>query len=160
MSVYGLAFVGVVGAVLPWLAHAAGLSVLAFRPDVGPWRWVGWAVMASAFAGYVGSTVWLTRVGRGAYVEFDAPTRLVTSGPYRWSRNPIALCVLGWTMGLALAFSSAGVFVLFLAISILAHLQVVLLEEPLLRRRFGDAYVDFCARVPRWIPRRPREVTR
>jgi protein-S-isoprenylcysteine O-methyltransferase Ste14 len=58
--------------------------------------------------------------------------------------------------GLALAWSSIGVLLLFLLAMPLAHAQVVLLEEPLLRKRFGEAYVDYCRRVPRWIPRPPK----
>jgi protein-S-isoprenylcysteine O-methyltransferase Ste14 len=30
---------------------------------------------------------------------------------------------------------------------------VVLYEEPVLRGKFGKGYEEFCARVPRWIPR-------
>jgi protein-S-isoprenylcysteine O-methyltransferase Ste14 len=36
---------------------------------------------------------------------------------------------------------------------VLAHAFVLLVEEPGLRRRFGEAYEQYCARVPRWIPR-------
>ncbi len=28
-----------------------------------------------------------------------------------------------------------------------------LYEEPILRRRFGESYEEFCKRVPRWVPR-------
>jgi protein-S-isoprenylcysteine O-methyltransferase Ste14 len=31
---------------------------------------------------------------------------------------------------------------------------VFLLEEPLLRSQFGAAYSEYCAEVPRWLPRR------
>ena len=33
------------------------------------------------------------------------------------------------------------------------HLFVTLYEEPTLRRSFGVGYEEYCARVPRWIPR-------
>ena len=32
----------------------------------------------------------------------------------------------------------------------------VTVEEPGLERRFGDPYREYKARVPRWVPRRPR----
>jgi protein-S-isoprenylcysteine O-methyltransferase Ste14 len=41
-----------------------------------------------------------------------------------------------------------------LGIAIVAHLFVVLVEEPLLRRRFGAAYEAYCQAVRRWLPGR------
>ena len=37
------------------------------------------------------------------------------------------------------------------------HLFVVLYEERVLRRTFGESYDRYRATVPRWFPRRPRE---
>jgi protein-S-isoprenylcysteine O-methyltransferase Ste14 len=43
------------------------------------------------------------------------------------------------------------------AITLLAHVSVVHVEEPELRRRSGPTYEEYCRAVPRWIPRlRPR----
>jgi protein-S-isoprenylcysteine O-methyltransferase Ste14 len=36
-----------------------------------------------------------------------------------------------------------------------ARVFVVLYEEPVLRGTFGAEFDAYCARVPRWIPRRP-----
>ncbi len=46
-----------------------------------------------------------------------------------------------------------GMLLMFCVTAALAQFQVVRIEEPLLRERFGQAYDDYCARVPRWIPR-------
>lgn len=56
----------------------------------------------------------------------------------------------------AVALSSIGVFLLFVLAILLAHLQVALVEESLLRRRFGSSYEEYLARVPRWTLRLPR----
>jgi len=37
----------------------------------------------------------------------------------------------------------------------LTNMFVIGYEEPNLRRRFGDAYDQYTARIGRWIPRRP-----
>jgi protein-S-isoprenylcysteine O-methyltransferase Ste14 len=34
-----------------------------------------------------------------------------------------------------------------------AHLFVILYEEPHLRKTFGMAYLEYCRKVPRWIPK-------
>ncbi len=76
---------------------------------------------------------------------------------YRWVRNPVAACLVAALLGEALMFSSTGILLLFLTAMLIAHVQVTRLEEPLLRKRFGAAYEEYCRRVPRWLPRRPRE---
>ena len=52
-----------------------------------------------------------------------------------------------------------GILVFFLIALPLAHLQVVRVEEPLLEERFGQTYREYKERVPRWIPRAPRNGT-
>lgn len=54
--------------------------------------------------------------------------------------------------GEAIFLANLGVLIYALAISILAHLMVVRVEEPELRERFGDDYDLYCRRVPRWFP--------
>ena len=127
----------------------------AWHVEIGWLRIPGMIVFAACFVLYVGCSYVLTSRGRGAYVEFDPPKEFVATGPYRWVRNPVAACVVGMLLGEALALSSTGVFLLFVGSLLPAHLQVVKLEEPLLRRRFGQTYEDYLHRVPRWIPRRP-----
>lgn len=54
--------------------------------------------------------------------------------------------------GWALILNYLGVYLL-MAITVLMLFVIVLLEERELRDRFGEAYVEYCARVPRFIPR-------
>jgi protein-S-isoprenylcysteine O-methyltransferase Ste14 len=157
MTVYGAAFLAAVLVGLPWLAYRVDVQWPAWRVELGPLRWVGVAFFVACAAVY-GYSAWvLSSRGRGAYVEFDPPQAFVATGPFRWSRNPIAGSLVGMLLGEALSLSSTGIFLLFLLALPLAHLQVVWLEEPLLRRRFGDAYAEYLRRVPRWLPRPPRE---
>ena len=62
-------------------------------------------------------------------------------------------------VGEAIVVSSTGIFIMFCLFAFLANGQVIHIEEPLLRKRFGRSYEDYCIRVPRWIPRlkSPRE---
>jgi protein-S-isoprenylcysteine O-methyltransferase Ste14 len=62
----------------------------------------------------------------------------------------VLLVVAGW----AVVSRSAGVVAYGLGIAIVAHLLVVLVEEPLLRRRFGAAYEAYGRAVRRWLPGR------
>ena len=157
---YYIFFLAIIMVLVPWLAHQVSLKFLPWPYEIGFGRTVGWVIFSVMYVFYTYASVLLMRRGRGAYVEFDPPKEFVATGMFRWCRNPIAACLLGMIFGEALAFSSTGIMLLFLVGLPLAHLQVVLLEEPLLKKRFGQTYLDYQTRVPRWIPRLPREQTK
>ena len=89
---------------------------------------------------------------KGTAVEPWKPTTaIVTTGPYRLTRNPAYL-------GMALVY--VGVALMSDALWVLAPLPVVLAvvdrgviarEERYLERKFGQEYVDYKSRVRRWI---------
>ena len=81
-----------------------------------------------------------------------SPSRaLVTSGVYRWTRNPIYLGDLAFVAGLAVAVSSAWYLVATLLLFVLLHYGVVRREERYLSQRFGSDYDDYRRRVRRWV---------
>jgi len=81
---------------------------------------------------------------------------VVATGPYLRVRNPICLAALLVVLGEAWLFLSLPLLVYAGAMAILFHLFVIGYEEPALQRRFGDAFLDYRRRVPRWVPRPPR----
>jgi len=89
--------------------------------------------------------------GKGTLAPWAPPRHLVVIGLYRFSRNPMYVCVvlilLGWT---ALMPSAEMVFYTF-AVVVAFHLRVVLGEEPWLARTHGDAWTRYAARVRRWL---------
>jgi protein-S-isoprenylcysteine O-methyltransferase Ste14 len=96
--------------------------------------------------------------GRGTLAPWDPPRELVTRGPYRYVRNPmisgVVLVLFGEALVL-LSFPHLQWAVIFLGIN---AVYIPLLEEPLLARRFGAAYQNYCRHVPRLLPRlRPWE---
>ncbi len=93
--------------------------------------------------------------GHGTPAPFDPPRQFVAAGPYRWVRNPMYIGALLLLAGYGLYLHS-GAVLLFSGVWLgLAHLFVVVYEEPALRRRFGAAYENYCATVRRWLPSRP-----
>ena len=152
MLFYGVVFLAAVLVGLPWACYQIDVHFPAVHVELGWIRVVGVVLFTACLAAYLGSSYVLSRHGKGAYVEFDPHSQLVVVGPFRHVRNPVAACLVGTMLGEAIALSSSGVFVMFCVFAVLAHWQVVRIEEPLLRQRFGRAYEDYCARVPRWIP--------
>jgi len=153
MLFYGVVFLAAVLVGLPWAFYQIDVYFPAVHVEFGWIRIAGLVLFAVCLAAYLGSSYVLSRHGKGAYVEFDPPSQLVVVGPFRHVRNPVAACLVAAMLGEAIALSSSGVLAMFCVFAVLAHWQVVRVEEPLLRQRFGRAYEDYCARVPRWIPR-------
>ncbi len=82
------------------------------------------------------------------------PTRhLVVSGLFRYVRNPMYVAVVMVILGQGLLFGSARVLGYGFAVWAAFCVFVLLYEEPALRKSFGQEYEEFCANVPRWIPR-------
>lgn len=76
---------------------------------------------------------------------------LVTTGIYRWSRNPQ---FLGWYLldiGIALAGLSGYALLIALLTIISGHYYIVKLEEPYLERVFGREYLEYKQKTPRYI---------
>lgn len=80
------------------------------------------------------------------------PGTLLTGGVYARVRHPRYVEVTLASLSYALFANHSGVYVI-LALSLLALLLVVELEERELRRRFGAAYEEYSRRVPRFVPR-------
>ncbi len=92
--------------------------------------------------------------GQGTPSPHDPPRKLVITGLYRYSRNPMYVGIIAISGGEALLFHSylLGLYALGLALAF--HIWIIIYEEPTLRRMFGEAYEEYCRRVPRWVGRR------
>jgi protein-S-isoprenylcysteine O-methyltransferase Ste14 len=135
---------------LPLWITASGFEP--FPIEIGIFRFIGWIpVILGAFV--ILWCYWLfIFIGKGTPWPFDPPKELLVTGPYRYVRNPMESGYMLVLFGEVLVFeSSALVFYLISSFLFLAIRQV-LVEEPDLRRRFGQAYEQYEKTVPRWIP--------
>ena len=85
------------------------------------------------------------------------PVPLMTDGPYARVRHPRYAQFVLALLGFALIANHLAGYVVGLAWLVGVH-PIVWLEEHELRRRFGAEYTDYCRRVPRFIPRRRRQI--
>jgi len=82
----------------------------------------------------------------------NQPARvLVTVGIYRWTRNPIYLGFFLVYGGIGVAALSPWILIFLLPLVVTIRQGVVAREEAYLERRFGDTYLDYKARVRRWV---------
>jgi protein-S-isoprenylcysteine O-methyltransferase Ste14 len=91
--------------------------------------------------------------GKGTLAPWDPPRRFVAHGPYQFVRNPMISGVILVLFGEASVLRSrphALWAALFLVINLF---YIPLVEEPQLRRRFGESYREYCRHVRRFLPR-------
>ncbi|MGB3021422.1 MAG: isoprenylcysteine carboxylmethyltransferase family protein [Methyloceanibacter sp.] len=84
-------------------------------------------------------------------VPGEPSTTLLETGPYRFTRNPIYIGLVILYFGLAIVLTSAWMLVLLLPVLIVLQRGVVEREEAYLKTKFGDAYRQYQARMPRWL---------
>jgi protein-S-isoprenylcysteine O-methyltransferase Ste14 len=92
--------------------------------------------------------------GRGTLAPWDPPSRLVITGLYRYSRNPMYVGVLMVLLGWAVAWRSETLWLYAGTMWLVFHLRVMLGEERWLAARYGDEWNQYRRAVPRWIGRR------
>lgn len=88
--------------------------------------------------------------GRGTLAPFDPPRRLVVTGLYRFTRNPMYNGVVAVLLGEAWLFRSTSLLQYAAAVFVLFNVAVLVHEEPALESQFGDSYRAYRREVPRW----------
>jgi protein-S-isoprenylcysteine O-methyltransferase Ste14 len=78
-------------------------------------------------------------------------TKVVTSGPYRLSRNPIYLGFILLLIGSGFVFRTYWGLILAPVLMALLHRLVIKHEEEYLKKKFGETYAGYRARVRRWL---------
>lgn len=155
----------ILGYVLGGLMFVLFVPAIMWFASLMPEFWIAsvWRVAVAVVLAVVGislsvwSIVYMKRKGDGnpldAFGHEVAPRtkHLMTSGPYRLSRNPMltgsfvyyaGVCVLLWTWQALLVFAAV----------IVIMLVQVHTEEKRLRNDFGDEYEAYCRRTGRFLP--------
>jgi protein-S-isoprenylcysteine O-methyltransferase Ste14 len=81
----------------------------------------------------------------------DVPTTLVTTGPFRFSRNPGYLGQSLITLGVAFWLGSLGALLIPVIEILLLDRMIISPEEQILEKIFGSQYLDYKEQVRRWI---------
>jgi len=86
-----------------------------------------------------------------AVLPFKPASRLVTSGIYRWTRNPMYVGMALTYAGVAIFVNSLSALVLLPVVLAIIQTQVVAKEEAYLERTFGNDYATYKNEVRRWL---------
>jgi protein-S-isoprenylcysteine O-methyltransferase Ste14 len=120
---------------------------------IPPLRILGALMIAAGLPILLDSFARFAIQGLGTPAPVAPPQRLVVTGLYRYVRNPMYVAVSLLIFGQGLLFGSATLLQYGLVVWLGFFAFVLFYEEPTLRGKFGDEYQQYCARVPRWIPR-------
>jgi protein-S-isoprenylcysteine O-methyltransferase Ste14 len=103
----------------------------------------------------------LVVLARREFARFSQPTdpghptsKVVKTGVFAISRNPLYLGGALVFFGLALALNMLWTLILLLLSIILCHYILIIPEEQYLAAKFGDEYKEYTASVHRWLGRK------
>ena len=114
-------------------------------------RWL--PLMAAGFLQYrLAGAYRIRHAGGPPGMSQGFPERVIDTGPYGYSRNPMYLGHMIWMVGLVLVTRSP-LAVLVAAIRIPWYDARAAEDERRLEERFGAEYAAYRDRVPRWIGR-------
>ncbi len=90
---------------------------------------------------------------RGTPVPVSPPPKLVTTGPYRFARNPMLSGIFIQLFGLGIALGSLSLTLIFTPLFIIINVwELKKVEEPELLKRLGEPYAEYKKRVPMFFP--------
>jgi protein-S-isoprenylcysteine O-methyltransferase Ste14 len=117
-----------------------------------------WVIIVGALLALIGAvlafwTIVLFKTkGKGTPNPKLPPKVFIVNGPYRISRNPMALGGLLILVGEAVFYYSPSLLGIAILYGVLIYLNAKNVEEPELKKRFGKPYQDYLKRVPRFFP--------
>jgi protein-S-isoprenylcysteine O-methyltransferase Ste14 len=131
------------GLFLQWFAP------LNFFPGVAP-KIIGFVVAVTSGILAISGFIAMHRAGTNIDVRRPA-LAIVSTGPFRFTRNPLYLSLVLISLGVALFFNLAWVAILLVPIVFMVHYGIIKREERYLESKFGQQYLEYKNRVRRWV---------
>ena len=119
---------------------------------IKPWQlyqFSGFLVFVTGFLIMLICIISFAVEGRGTLSPVDPTKKLVATGLYKFSRNPMYIGVIMILTGEAIFFQSVSLWIYLLAVNIGFNVFILLHEEPRLQRDFGEEYKKYCQKVRR-----------
>lgn len=148
---------GTVAGYIPYLLMQNRLADM----NIGLFHWTGLPVMCTGIFIYLWTATSFLLRGKGtpaiwlmkavSFVIGNEPMKMVSSGLYKYSRNPMYIGVITTTIGEGIFFQYSTILWYALSLFIIFNLVVIFIEEPHLEKKFGDEYNSYKKKTRRWL---------
>lgn len=119
-------------------------------PDSEGLFYGGWALIDAGTV-FLLWTAWLMFWRKTTLNPYGKPQRLLSEGPFRVSRNPLYIGMLIMYVGGGLLWGNVWFFLLMPLLVAWLQFGIIRHEEQLLRKHFGEDYIEYCRKVRRWL---------
>ena len=114
------------------------------------WVWIGGVlIVLGVLTAFWGSSVF--KQHETNIKTFNDPNVLVTTWPFRFTRNPMYIGMIAGLAGVAFVTSSVVGIVLLIVFSLITALVYIPYEEERMEQVFGTQFQDYSQRVRRWL---------
>ena len=141
---------GMVAGVIPWWIARRSIATLQLRS----FSWLQYTGLILILAGMAITIHCIIRFavdGRGTLSPADPTKKLVITGLYKYSRNPMYIGVMLILTGECLVTPVRPLIIYTVVLFLAFHFFIVLYEEPILQKVFGDSYDTYRKKVRRWL---------
>jgi protein-S-isoprenylcysteine O-methyltransferase Ste14 len=112
-------------------------------------KYAGFALVSSGFILGILALIAMKNSWRVG-IKYDQKTDLVTTGVYRFSRNPYFFSYDILILGYILIFPSIFLIIMYFSLVFIFH-RMILEEEKYLQSIHGDSYLDYKRKVNRYL---------
>lgn len=97
------------------------------------------------------SVIWTFRKVETGLEPWSTTSAIVTSGPFRFSRNPIYLAFFIVPVAIGVKINSFWPLIMIVPIALIISHVAIKKEEAYLESKFGQIYLDYKSKVRRWL---------
>ena len=124
--------------------HWAGLLIITLGIFIYLWTFLSFLLRGKGTP-----AIWFTKVI--SFIIGEEPVKMVVSGLYKYSRNPMYTGVITTVAGQGFFFQYTSLLWYALSLFIIFTFVVILIEEPHLEEKFGDEYKAYKKKTRRWL---------
>jgi len=115
-----------------------------------PFNFIGIVFMAVGMGLTIAGNRHFSMVGTNI-MTFDKPDKLVTTGLFKFSRNPMYLGFSTALLGAGLLAGSLSTIIVAILFVVVTDRFYIRFEENMMQNTFGESYSNYCEQVRRWI---------
>ena len=144
--------------ILPPIYFLAGIIVMILLHSIVPigrwlhypWRWFGIILMFAGLLLSIGSATLFRRLGTNP-IPGTRANLIVTRGAFRYTRNPMYLGLMIILIGTSILLATFSPLIVIPIVFLILHSQFVLREEKWMEEWFGESYLEYKRKTPRWL---------